>query len=79
MLVEDQEATMAAWRNVLTKLMGLLALGLMAGILFNVVVALLVLIVQRIRRKEAIRTLTKEGTMKPRAANGRAANGRQTK
>ena len=50
MLVEDQEDMVAVWRHILIKLFGFLALALMVGILLNLVLALLVLTVQRWRR-----------------------------
>ena len=68
---------LAVWKNIFIKFLGFLALVLMVGILFNLVLALLVLTVQRwrrTRRAEATgtrRTPTREGTMKSRDPDGK--------
>ena len=76
MLEEDPEVMLAAWKNIFIKLLGFLALVLMVGILLNLVLALLALTVQRWRRTKrteatGTRRMPKEGTMKPRAPDGK--------
>ena len=76
MLEEDPEVMLAVWKNIFIKLLGFLALVLMVGILFNLVLALLVLTVQRWRRTKraeatGTRRTPREGTMKPRAPDGK--------
>ena len=75
MLVEDPEGTLAAWKNIFIKMLGLLALVVMTGILLNVILGLLALTVQRWRRTRRMGAsgtgrMLKERAMKPRAADG---------
>ena len=76
MLEEDPEVMLAIWRNIFIKLLGFLALVLMVGILFNLVLALLVLTVEADKKSGGNRDQkdTDEGGDNEAQGSGREIN-----